>query len=114
MTARRVDLIEDTPEVQAALESLAGMFEGPEEAFDRAEISRLVQVTLDRLPRHYGSALEWKYLEGLSVKEIAARLKLSPKAAESTLTRARESFRDGFRALTRTPGSGMPRPVESS
>ncbi len=73
-------------------------------------------MALDQLPSHYGSALEWKYLEELSVKEIASRLKLSPKAAESTLTRAREAFRDGFTALTRTPLEKVSRlrPMESS
>ena len=110
ITARQVDLIEDTPEVRAALESLSGAFEDPENAFDRAEIGRLVQVALDQLPSHYGSALEWKYLEGLSVKEIAGKLKLSPKAVESLLTRAREAFRDGFRTLTRAPLRKVPRP----
>jgi DNA-directed RNA polymerase specialized sigma24 family protein len=56
-------------------------------------------VALDHLSPHYGEegqALEWKYLDGLSVKEIAARLRLAPKAAESLLTRARRAFRDGF------------------
>jgi RNA polymerase sigma-70 factor (ECF subfamily) len=102
-SARSVDLIEDTPEIRAALESSSETIDGPEEAFDRAEVGRLVQVVLDRLPVHYGNALEWKYLEGMPVKEIASRLSLSPKAAESLLTRAREAFRDGFSALTRTP-----------
>ncbi len=116
ITARQVDLIEDTPEVRAALESLGGVFEGPENAFDRAEIGRLVQVALDQLPSHYGNALEWKYLEGLSVKAIAGKLKLSPKAVESLLTRAREAFRDGFSTLTRTPSRRVsrPRPAETS
>ena len=114
--ARHVDLIEDRPEVRAALESSSGMLEGPEKVFERAEIGRLVQVALDQLPPHYGSALEWKYVDGLSVKEIASRLKLSPKAAESLLTRAREAFRDGFATLTRMPLTKVsrPRPMESS
>ena len=51
----------------------------------------------------YGRALEWKYLEGLSVKEIAGRLRVGPKAAESLLTRARNAFREGFPAFGR-PG----------
>ena len=114
LMTRRVDLIEDTPEVRSALESLGEMFEGPEKALDRAEIGRLVQVALDQLPSHYGSALEWKYLEGLPVKEIASRLKLSPKAAESLLTRAREAFREGFSSLTRTPVARLVPPMESS
>jgi RNA polymerase sigma-70 factor (ECF subfamily) len=100
--AAQVDLIEDNPQVRAALESLGAAYDAPDEALARTEIGRLVQVALDRLPAKYGHALEWKYVEGLSVREIAARLELSPKAAESLLTRAREAFRDGFAALTRT------------
>jgi len=97
---RQVDLIEDTPEVRAALESLPVSFgEEPERALDRKEIGRLVQVVLDQLPSRYGNALEWKYLDELPVKEIARRLQVSPKAAESMLTRAREAFRDGFTSV---------------
>ena len=40
--------------------------------------------------------LQWKYLDGLPVKEIARRLELAPKAAESLLTRARLAFRKSF------------------
>ena len=64
----------------------------------RREIARLVQVVLDRLPGRYGDALEWKYIDGFSVAEIAERLALAPKAAESMLTRARAAFRDAFTA----------------
>jgi RNA polymerase sigma-70 factor (ECF subfamily) len=100
-TPARVDLIEERPEVRAALESLGTGLEGPDEALARGELGRLVQVVLDQLPPRYGSALEWKYLEGLSVQEIAERLQLTVKAAESLLTRAREAFRDGFATLTK-------------
>ena len=96
-----VELVEDSPELRATLESLtATTGQDPESQLGRKELSRLVQVTLDALPRNYGDALEWKYVQGLSVKEIAARLNLGMKAAESLLTRARQSFRDGFAALT--------------
>jgi RNA polymerase sigma-70 factor (ECF subfamily) len=99
---RQVDLIEDSPEVRAALDSLAATLgQDPESQLNRGEVARLVQVTLDALPRSYGDALEWKYVQGLSVNEIAARLNLGAKAAESVLTRARQAFRDGFAALTR-------------
>ena len=112
-TFRRVDLIEDRPDVRAALESAASGVDGPERAFERAELGRLVHVALDQLPPHYGHALTWKYLDGLSVKEIASRLELSPKAAESLLTRARLAFRDGFAALTPETGGASVRPLES-
>ncbi len=106
VAAAQVDLTEDLPEVRAALESLATGMEGPDAALGVKELGRLVQVTLDQLPGRYGSALEWKYMEELPVKDIAARLGLSTKAAESLLTRAREAFRDGFTALT---GASLPR-----
>jgi RNA polymerase sigma-70 factor (ECF subfamily) len=98
------DFAEDSPEVRAALESLWVLGgEHPETSLRRQEIARLVHVVLDHLPGRYGDALEWKYLEGISVKEIAIRLGLSPKAAESVLTRARQAFRDGFAAVSGPP-----------
>jgi RNA polymerase sigma-70 factor (ECF subfamily) len=100
----RVVLVEEAPEVAAALESLSAPGgHGPEQALWRKEIARLVHVTLDLLPARYADALEWKYIDGLQVREIAARLALSEKAAESLLTRAREAFRDGFATLTSDP-----------
>ena len=96
-----VDLTEDNPEISAALESISALGgNGPEESLRRKEIVRLVHVALDHLPSKYANALEWKYIDGLPVKEIAARLGVSGKAAESVLTRAREAFRDGFASLT--------------
>lgn len=70
----------------------------PEVALLRADAARQVHQALDQLPPRYGRALEWKYLDELPVKEIAARLDLSPKAAESLLTRARNAFRTIFAA----------------
>ncbi|HKS25266.1 MAG TPA: RNA polymerase sigma factor [Thermoanaerobaculia bacterium] len=87
------DLSDDLPEIRAALESL-----GTEATMQRREVGRIVQLVLDRLPGRYGDALEWKYIDGFSVAEIAERLALAPKAAESLLTRARAAFRDAFTA----------------
>ncbi len=104
--AETVGLIEDSPEVRAALDSLAAApDQDPEHQLHAREMARLVQVALDALPGAYGDALEWKYVQGLSVKEIAARLHLGTKAAESLLTRARQAFRDGFASVTRVPGA---------
>jgi RNA polymerase sigma-70 factor, ECF subfamily len=99
-TAHETPLIEETPDVRAALESLgAASADGPDERLRRRELARLVQMTLDYLPDRYGDALEWKYIQELSVQEIALRLTVSPKAAESLLSRAREAFRDAFAAV---------------
>lgn len=97
---RRLVLIEDKTEVRAVLEALsAGDREGPESRAIQRDVSRFVQSVLDYLPKHYGDVLEWKYVEGLTVNEIAQRTGSGPKAVESLLTRARGAFRDAVAAL---------------
>lgn len=91
--------VEDHPAVQAALE-FAGADDGrPETAQRRDEIANFVRVTLEHLPSNYAQALEMKYVQGHSVREIAAALAVGEKAAESILTRAREAFKERFRAI---------------
>jgi len=93
-------LLEDQPNARAILESLAApAAEEPEAGTLREQVQRIVEATLDALPGHYGTALEWKYIDGLSVREIAVRLDLGEKAAESLLTRARESFREAIAGM---------------
>jgi RNA polymerase sigma-70 factor (ECF subfamily) len=99
--AAEVALADDHPGARAALDALATLAgDDPEAALRRQELSRLVQATLDHLPPRYADALEWKYIEGLSVAEIAERLGVQYKAAESVLTRARDAFREGFALAT--------------
>jgi RNA polymerase sigma-70 factor (ECF subfamily) len=91
---------EDTDEVRTALEALTAMpLEEPESYMGNEQVRRLVRGILDHLPTHYGDVLEWKYIQGLSVKEIALRLQVAPKAAESVLSRARVAFKQGFCAI---------------
>lgn len=52
-----------------------------------------VRDVMDELSDQQRMALEWKYVEKLSVREIAERLDTSEKAAESILFRARKEFR---------------------
>jgi len=96
---KSVTLVEDDPAIAAALASVSAD-EGQEAAVARGETARLVHVVLDQLPPRYASALEWKYIDGISVQQIAERLQLSAKAAESLLTRARDAFRDAFAIVT--------------
>ena len=84
-----------------------GGFDGPERATLRAEVHQFVHDALDGLPPHYGKALEWKYIDNVSVKEIAQRLDVGPKAAESLLTRAREAFRRGYADLADSVGPAL-------
>jgi RNA polymerase sigma-70 factor, ECF subfamily len=95
-----VELVEDAPEIRAALESLYALESGrTQTAVEQRELASLVRRVLDHLPTHYGSVLEWKYLDELPVRDIAARLVLSEKAVESLLTRARAAFRDAVVAI---------------
>lgn len=93
-------LTEDLPEVRAAVESFEGpASESPEYQYQRREASRLVQVALDQLPSHYGDVLEWKYIEGYSVREIARRLSVGREAAQSTIARAKRAFNEVYSSL---------------
>ena len=103
------ELPEDEPNVRAVLDSLAAL-DSPEHDLQRAELGRVVRTVLDHLPRHYDAVLEWKYIAGLSVNEIALRLSTTTKAAESLLTRARQAFRDAFEELA---GTEVPWPSKS-
>ncbi len=66
----------------------------PEAESRRLELISLVQFALDQLPERYASALEWKYIEGLDSRQIAARFQISDEATQSLLARARQSFRE--------------------
>jgi RNA polymerase sigma-70 factor, ECF subfamily len=55
-----------------------------------------ISMTLDALPERQEEVLRAKYLEGLSVAEIATDWNETPKAVESLLSRAREAFRKIF------------------
>jgi RNA polymerase sigma-70 factor (ECF subfamily) len=70
--------------------------EQPDHEAARLDLLRIIEATLDYLPSHYGDVLEWKYVEGDSVNEIAQKMNLEPKAAESLLTRARSAFREAI------------------
>ncbi len=102
-----VELPEDGLEARGSLESLSFELGDPEDQALRREIGRLVHVTIDNLPPHYRSVLVWKYVDGLSVREIGERLAVSVKAAESLLTRARQTFRDGYSSLATLPAGAV-------
>lgn len=64
---------------------------------------------MDGLPDQQRVALEWKYVDKLSVREIAGRLETTEKAAESILFRARRAFRQrliGTDSVDETTGNG--------
>jgi len=96
-----VGFLEDSGALRDVLESLPARLDDPENELLRREVARLVHEAIDHLPARYGQVLEWKYSEGLAVREMAELLGMTPKAVESVLTRARLAFRDQFARLTR-------------
>lgn len=100
---------DDADALEAALERLeAADTDVPDNQLQREALRSEVLGLLDQLPHHYGQALTWKYLEDLPVREIAQRLDIGPKAAESLLTRARNAYRDAFEAASRLAGAQIP------
>jgi len=92
---------EDDDSIRPILESLEAYdSEDPEANYQGTQLTRIIQATLDCLPARYGDALEWKYIEGFSVSEIAARLDVTELAAQSILARARNAFRDALAQLS--------------
>lgn len=71
----------------------------------RLESVELVHLALDLISPGYARALEWRYVEGLDVGEIARRLDAGYKATESMLSRARDAFRKACEQLS---GEGEP------
>ena len=75
-----------------------------DEVLEREETRDLVNATMSQLPAHYREALEAKYVDGKSVRDLATLLHITEKAVESQLTRARKAFRVTFLALARNLG----------
>ncbi|HSC05591.1 MAG TPA: sigma-70 family RNA polymerase sigma factor [Steroidobacteraceae bacterium] len=106
---RTVVLLEDQPNVRAILESfVAPADEQPDLRAWQQDVRRLVQATVDTLPDHYSEILELKYVDGLSLQDIAEQLNVGTKAAESLLMRARTAFREAILAVAETPDALQP------
>lgn len=75
--------------------------------YSSAEISEDLNERVEKVYRTisplYRKILIWKYEEGVSIKEIARRLKITAKAAESKLYRARVVFQDTYTQMFGPP-----------
>lgn len=68
----------------------------PAAQHEQSERRATIRKVMDGLGEQHRLILEWKYIDGLSVREIAERFAVTEKAAESILFRARREFRQGM------------------
>lgn len=78
------------------LKSLVSQALSPQLALEEKQLKQRIVKTLKNLSEGYREILRLKYIDGLSVSEIAERLEISYKAAESRLFRARLAFQKAF------------------
>ncbi|MBI5620190.1 RNA polymerase sigma factor [Candidatus Gottesmanbacteria bacterium] len=81
------------------LETFVAPLLGPEEELDAKLFREKIHRALGRLLPMYKSVLLFKYADGLSVSEIADKLTISFKSAESQLFRARRAFVEAFLSI---------------
>ena len=89
--------------VRAAVEKTAPLFENmvseilsPEFEWEKKKMEKRFLGAYHGLNKQYQDVLSYKYELSMSVKEIAERMKLSFKATESLLFRARLAFREAY------------------
>jgi RNA polymerase sigma-70 factor (ECF subfamily) len=80
--------------------AIAGRIGADTAVWDAAEQRELTSRTLEALPTLQRTALVLRYLDDLSVRDVARALGKSVHATESLLARGKESFRRAY------PGSG--------
>jgi len=76
--------------------SLPASEDKPEQLLERFEMRQAVRQALLQLPHHYRAALVLKYVEEMTVKEIAQIMDRSVKSVESILVRARRRLAEIF------------------
>lgn len=74
------------------VEPLVATFFGPEDELDEQLLKQKIKETFAKITPKYSQILKLKYVYGYSVEEIAERLSISFKSAESQLFRARKAF----------------------
>lgn len=80
----------------ARVSALAEPISGDTAVWDAAEQRELTLRTLDALPALQRAALVLRYLDDLSVRDVARALGKSVHATESLLGRGKESFRRAY------------------
>ena len=78
--------------LESISEEIADKAIGPERDVLKNELKDEIEKTLNDLREGYGKILRLKYVDGLRIDKIAQLTKLSIKAVESRLIRAKKQF----------------------
>lgn len=78
------------------LELVASEMHEPEFQMEKNKIRDSLEMALHKISDKYRHVLFLHYEEGLPIKDIATILNLTPKATESLLFRARQSFKEAY------------------
>lgn len=78
------------------LEAIVSPLLTPEEEFDSSVLQEKISRTLESILPRYKKLLLSKYAENISMADIAKRLAVTVKSAESALFRARKAFIKAF------------------
>jgi len=73
-----------------------GLFDwgDPHQVLEKKQLNDLIESALSELPVKYSAPFTLRYMEDMSVKEVAAMLNLSLAAAKSRILRARLALRE--------------------
>lgn len=77
-------------------EEIADKAIGPERDVLKNELKEEIDRTLEEIREGYGKILRLKYIDGLKIDKIAQITKLSIKAVESRLIRAKKQFQSSW------------------
>lgn len=77
-------------------DKMTGLFDwgDPHRQFESSQIQGIIENTLEQMDPKYSLPFVLRYMEEMSVKEVAAILKLSVAATKSRILRARLALRD--------------------
>lgn len=78
------------------LEALVSPLLEPEAEFDAVVLREKIKTVMTGILPQYRSILELKYMENLSISDIAQKMAVTAKSAESQLFRARKAFIELF------------------
>ena len=78
------------------VESIIGSLLAPEDALEKKDMRLKIRKAFFRILPLYKKVLFLKYIDELSVSDIASKLEITMKSAESKLFRARKAFVEAF------------------